>query len=114
MHAELCQRQGPKCVGDLDIVEPLTASRAVPYGRAAFELQQHQVCAASQKPGVIPGAIAQQRQAEIEAAGERHLTALGAGELDIVRRMHQRRLVLGIRQAAGLPTPPPPPTYRAT
>jgi hypothetical protein len=41
--------------------------------------------AATQEPGVIPGAIAPQRHAEIEAAGQRHLAALSGHHRLLVR-----------------------------
>ncbi len=79
MKRELRERIPSQRVRHFDVVDPLAASRAIADRRPPFEPDEHEVVAAPFERGVVAGSIAQQRQAEVEAARQCDLTARSRG-----------------------------------
>src|SRR5262245_6441979 len=75
MQRELWQRESLERVCHLDVVQPLAAHCAQTNRRSAFESDQHYLCPVKAQSGEIAGAIAQERQAKVESARQRHFTA---------------------------------------
>lgn len=68
VHGEMRQRQRLQRMRHVDIVDPGAVGLAVAQRRPAGQAAQHHFAAVEGQFGEVAGAVAQQRQAEIEAA----------------------------------------------
>ena len=70
MQRVLRQHARSQRVGDFQVVDPRACPRPVTHGWSAFQTDEHRFRAVDAQRGVVARAVAQQRQAVVEPAGE--------------------------------------------
>src|SRR6478735_1924862 len=73
---KLVQRERGQGVSHLDVVQPLTARCAEAHRSASLEPHEYGLGTEASERREVTSAVAHERQAKVEATGQRHFTAL--------------------------------------